>query len=353
MHGGAGSGAPLGNKNALKHGFYTMEAIEARRKLAELKRALKDDDQQSAAVDQEANSDCIGHEANQAARSPHEILSLARTERARHQLAAMIQVTPAELRQEAFSAGHDAATKSNQEATEFRLESSSPPVSDTARKILAVLVGDGPQEVKEQLIGLINAECERRGLSAQGRKPTAVAGKAAAEPVVAATNVIQERTAPKGQIQHAAATRPAAATRQSKENSAPALSDVTHDAFALLRGEGTREATEYFITHVLAECASRQLAVWMREAEAQISQKPAAAEQEAAVKVAPAPTARLYSDLLQGALAVLEGEGPRETRRDLIALMWVQCITLRLKHRERMQQWKTPPIPPRRYCVRQ
>jgi uncharacterized protein YjcR len=29
MHGGApGSGAPRGNKNALKHGVYTREAIE-------------------------------------------------------------------------------------------------------------------------------------------------------------------------------------------------------------------------------------------------------------------------------------------------------------------------------------
>jgi len=32
MHGGApGSGAPRGNKNALKHGAYTREAIERRR----------------------------------------------------------------------------------------------------------------------------------------------------------------------------------------------------------------------------------------------------------------------------------------------------------------------------------
>ncbi len=32
MHGGApGSGAPLGNKNALKNGLYTREAIEERR----------------------------------------------------------------------------------------------------------------------------------------------------------------------------------------------------------------------------------------------------------------------------------------------------------------------------------
>ena len=31
MHGGAaGSGAPLGNKNALKHGAYTRVAIERR-----------------------------------------------------------------------------------------------------------------------------------------------------------------------------------------------------------------------------------------------------------------------------------------------------------------------------------
>jgi len=34
MHGGApGSGAPRGNKNALKHGRHTREAIEERRQL--------------------------------------------------------------------------------------------------------------------------------------------------------------------------------------------------------------------------------------------------------------------------------------------------------------------------------
>ncbi len=34
MHGGApGSGAPKGNKNALKHGLYTKEAITERRAL--------------------------------------------------------------------------------------------------------------------------------------------------------------------------------------------------------------------------------------------------------------------------------------------------------------------------------
>jgi len=37
MHGGArGSGAPHGNKNALKHGLYTREAIAQRRQLREL-----------------------------------------------------------------------------------------------------------------------------------------------------------------------------------------------------------------------------------------------------------------------------------------------------------------------------
>ncbi len=37
MHGGApGSGAPKGNKNALKHGLYTREAIEERRRLKQL-----------------------------------------------------------------------------------------------------------------------------------------------------------------------------------------------------------------------------------------------------------------------------------------------------------------------------
>ena len=39
MHGGApGSGAPRGNKNALKQGLYTREAIEARRQLQGLLR---------------------------------------------------------------------------------------------------------------------------------------------------------------------------------------------------------------------------------------------------------------------------------------------------------------------------
>ncbi len=37
MHGGApGSGAPRGNKNALKHGFYTRKAVEERRALRQL-----------------------------------------------------------------------------------------------------------------------------------------------------------------------------------------------------------------------------------------------------------------------------------------------------------------------------
>src|SRR5437016_317121 len=36
--GEAGSGAPPGNKNAVKHGLYTSEAIAQRRQLAELMR---------------------------------------------------------------------------------------------------------------------------------------------------------------------------------------------------------------------------------------------------------------------------------------------------------------------------
>jgi glucans biosynthesis protein len=43
MHGGApGSGAPKGNKNALKHGYYTREAIEQRRALHQLMRQAED-----------------------------------------------------------------------------------------------------------------------------------------------------------------------------------------------------------------------------------------------------------------------------------------------------------------------
>jgi uncharacterized protein YjcR len=39
MHGGAaGSGAPRGNKNALKHGRYTREAITERRHIRDLVR---------------------------------------------------------------------------------------------------------------------------------------------------------------------------------------------------------------------------------------------------------------------------------------------------------------------------
>jgi hypothetical protein len=42
MHGGApGSGAPRGNKNALKHGQYTREAIEERRQVKEFLRQCR------------------------------------------------------------------------------------------------------------------------------------------------------------------------------------------------------------------------------------------------------------------------------------------------------------------------
>ena len=40
MHGGAaGSGAPKGNRNALKHGVYTSEAIEWRKQINRLMRS--------------------------------------------------------------------------------------------------------------------------------------------------------------------------------------------------------------------------------------------------------------------------------------------------------------------------
>lgn len=42
MHGGAaGSGAPLGNQNALKHGKYTREMLQLRREMAQLMRAAR------------------------------------------------------------------------------------------------------------------------------------------------------------------------------------------------------------------------------------------------------------------------------------------------------------------------
>lgn len=42
MHGGAaGSGAPIGNQNALKTGLFTREAIEERRALRDLMRSAR------------------------------------------------------------------------------------------------------------------------------------------------------------------------------------------------------------------------------------------------------------------------------------------------------------------------
>ena len=38
MHGGPSPGAPKGNKNALKHGLYTADAIALRRLLASIRR---------------------------------------------------------------------------------------------------------------------------------------------------------------------------------------------------------------------------------------------------------------------------------------------------------------------------
>jgi hypothetical protein len=43
MHGGAaGSGAPAGNRNALKNGLYTREAIAERKEIRELLREAKE-----------------------------------------------------------------------------------------------------------------------------------------------------------------------------------------------------------------------------------------------------------------------------------------------------------------------
>jgi uncharacterized protein YjcR len=43
MHGGAeGSGAPIGNQNALKHGTYTRQAIAERKALGDMMREFKE-----------------------------------------------------------------------------------------------------------------------------------------------------------------------------------------------------------------------------------------------------------------------------------------------------------------------
>jgi uncharacterized protein YjcR len=41
MHGGTSTGAPKGNRNALKHGLYTAEAIAERQDMAVLLRAMR------------------------------------------------------------------------------------------------------------------------------------------------------------------------------------------------------------------------------------------------------------------------------------------------------------------------
>lgn len=43
MHGGAaGSGAPKGNKNALKHGYYSAEAKDIRKRIRDLTRTTRE-----------------------------------------------------------------------------------------------------------------------------------------------------------------------------------------------------------------------------------------------------------------------------------------------------------------------
>jgi uncharacterized protein YjcR len=43
MHGGApGSGAPRGNKNALKHGLYTRQALDERQRIGDARKLARD-----------------------------------------------------------------------------------------------------------------------------------------------------------------------------------------------------------------------------------------------------------------------------------------------------------------------
>lgn len=42
MHGGTNPGAPKGNQNALKHGFYTAEMIAIRREARSMQRQWRD-----------------------------------------------------------------------------------------------------------------------------------------------------------------------------------------------------------------------------------------------------------------------------------------------------------------------
>jgi hypothetical protein len=41
LHGGLSTGAPKGNRNALKHGRFTAEAVASRREVAAIIRAMR------------------------------------------------------------------------------------------------------------------------------------------------------------------------------------------------------------------------------------------------------------------------------------------------------------------------
>lgn len=42
MHGGTNPGAPIGNRNALKHGYYSADAIAMRRLAKAMRRQLRE-----------------------------------------------------------------------------------------------------------------------------------------------------------------------------------------------------------------------------------------------------------------------------------------------------------------------
>jgi hypothetical protein len=118
MHGGAGSGAPLGNQNAYKHGYYSWKAIQARQAFAAAKREA------AANASQELTS------TKQAAAGASQDLAAVERDAATitdQELDSMKQPAAAEPSQELAAANRDAAENPSEEfaATE-QMEATEP-----------------------------------------------------------------------------------------------------------------------------------------------------------------------------------------------------------------------------------
>jgi hypothetical protein len=74
MHGGKSTGAPRGNRNAFKHGYYSAEAIQRRRDVSDLLRVMR-----ALAEDRELEPDPFDQTTRSSVGSEHESSHPARS----------------------------------------------------------------------------------------------------------------------------------------------------------------------------------------------------------------------------------------------------------------------------------